>query len=228
MHSRFLDCAIQNAELARFQKKISEKREFAKKGLTCSQNCLQKTVEKYRDPRGDSEEVLFSPLGEKTPDRGRTTMGDIFQQSLKREKNYVACLYYEAINYGLILETKAEQYKTGIQKLIRDFQRVSEIDPRYDSAGAFRALAFLYLKMPALPIFGGGLHRDLEKALSYADQALELFPDYFENLKLKGEILLLRKNYASALRYLTKALKNGGREDELSPLIQKAKRKGKN
>ena len=39
------------------------------------------TVEKYRDPRGDPEVVLFSPLGEKIPDRGRTTMGDIFQQT---------------------------------------------------------------------------------------------------------------------------------------------------
>lgn len=186
IQSRFLDCAIQNAELAKFEKNISEKRAFAKKGITCSQNCLQKA------------------------------------------KNNAACLYYQTVNQGLLLETKVEQYKTGIQKLIQGFQRVFELDPRYDRAGAFRALSLIYLKMPALPIWGGGLHRDLEKALNYANQALRLFPDDFENLRLKGEILLLKRDHAQALRYLTKALENGGSRDELSPLIQKAKRKGKN
>lgn len=186
IQSRFLDCAIQNAELAKFEKNISEKRAFAKKGIACSQNCLQE------------------------------------------EQNNAACLYYQTVNQGLLLETKAEQYKTGIQRLLQGFQRVSELDPRYDRAGAFRALGFIYLKMPALPIWGGGLHRDLEKALNYANQALRLFPDDFENLRLKGEILLLKKDRSQALRYLTKALKNGGPEAELSPLIQKAKRRGQN
>lgn len=186
MQSRFLDCAIENAELARHEKKISEKRALAKKGIACAQDCL------------------------------------------KKEKNNAACLYYKTVNQGLLLETKAEQYKIGIQRLIQGFQRVSELDPRYDRAGAFRALSLIYLKMPALPIWGGGLHRDLDRALNYADRTLQLFPNSFENLRLKGEILLLKKNNLEALRYLTEALKNGGPEAELTPLIQKAKRRAKN
>ena len=63
-------------------------------------------AEKYRDPRGDPEVVLFSPLGEKTPDRSRTTMGDIFQQVLYSDLGYIVL--------GKILE---KAYQTNLKDL---------------------------------------------------------------------------------------------------------------
>ena len=98
---------------------------------------LNEPVEKYRDPRGDPEVVLFSPLGEKIPDRVRTTMGDVFQQALNK--------ILESMTQKNILRKETEGY--GLyRKIFQNF--IKENLPEKDVQERHNALARIKVNLP--------------------------------------------------------------------------------
>lgn len=117
------------------------------------------------------------------------------------------CLYWRAVNRGLLLETGLANPKLHLKELISDFKRASELEPTFDRAGAFRALGTIYLKLPALSLWGEGYSRDLSQAKVYALEALRFDETNPENLKLVGEIAFAEKNFKMAKSNFKNALK---------------------
>lgn len=127
---------------------------------------------------------------------------------LKGDPAQPECYYYRGVNRGLLLETRAGHYKRDITLMIQDFKRTVVLASRLDEGGALRALGYIYLKLPELPIFGADLSRDLELAQKFADQALAVSAEHPDNLKLKGEIKWGFRDYESALSFFERAQKN--------------------
>ncbi len=86
--------------------------------------------------------------------------------------------------YGLALLKKAEK-KGGVGAIsivkdgIRELNIVRQTAPTYDHAGASRVLSQVYGQAPRWTSFG-----DREKAVSMAQEAVRLAPDYPENRKV--------------------------------------------
>lgn len=129
------------------------------------------------------------------------------------------CYYYRGVSRGFLLETRTGQYKKEIVLMIQDFKQAALLAPQLDNGGGLRALGYIYLKLPELPILGVSLSRDLEQAMSFADQALAVSPEHPDNLKLKGEINLAFKNYQAALALFEQAKK----KVDAAPLSQDEK-----
>lgn len=125
---------------------------------------------------------------------------------LKNNSKDVGCLYYRAVSQGLLVEAKSSSIKKGLQKMIRDFETVIQLDSSYDDGGAYLALGTLYLKLPVLPIIDDELRRDLIKAADYSLKALQISADNPDNLKLAGLVALKQNRNTEALDYLKKAL----------------------
>lgn len=145
---------------------------------------------------------------------------DCAERCVARDSARPGCYYGRAIHRGLLLETRTGHYKKGLLAMIADFERAARLDPLQDGAGPWRALAYIYLKLPELPLLGSGLSRDLDFADRYALKALARFPDHPENLKLKGEIDFKRRNYAPALKFF----KMANRSLKRSPLLSGIRR----
>lgn len=157
---------------------------------------------------------------------------------LQKEKS-AACYYFRGVNRGLILQSKTRHVKKNLSFMIQDFETAARLNPVYDHGAAYRALAETFLRLPKLPVIGGGYQRDLQKAGHYIDLALQADGDYFENLKLKGEVLYYLKEYARALAFFEQAdfalgqsglLKDQEQiyKEEIKSLIRKTKKKDQN
>jgi hypothetical protein len=131
---------------------------------------------------------------------------DFANRCLETEPQNVGCLYYRAVNRGLYLETKILGVKDGLKLMMDDFIAVTHLQPSYDHGGAFRALGTVYLRLPAVPILGSALSRDLDKAWDYAQKALAVAPDEAGNLLLAGEIAIKKDDKTRAQSYFSKSL----------------------
>ena len=129
------------------------------------------------------------------------------EQCLERDKENVGCIYYRAVNRGLAIETRTVKIKNDLKKMIDDFYKVIRLNDRYDNGGAYLALGYVYLKAPALPVLGKGVHRDLDRAHDFSKKALSIAPLDPDNLNLAGLIEYKRKNYKNSFYYFKKALK---------------------
>lgn len=109
-------------------------------------------------------------------------------ECLRKDNNNTACFYYRAVNRGHILDLQLVPSAENIRKMIVDFKKVVEHEPRFDHAGALRALGEVYLQLPRLPLYGKDLTQDLELARHYADEAVRLAPEEPENTKLAEQI----------------------------------------
>lgn len=157
---------------------------------------------------------------------------------LKKQPEHTGCLYYQAVNQGLELETHSGAISRGLKNMIANFKSVIEREPGYDEGGAYLALSYVYLKMPSLTVLGKDLRRDLDLAQTYADKALAVAPKNPENLKLAGEVAYKKKNFTQALTYFKKALRENNRirkptpwdremNDDLKKWIKKSRRGAK-
>lgn len=126
---------------------------------------------------------------------------------LAKDANNVGCIYYRGVNRGLDLETRTIGIKKDLGRMMSDFEKVLELDERYDDGGAYLALGYVYLKAPSLPILGDTARRDLTKAKDYALKSLKIAPANPENLKFAGEVAFQSKNFTEAEAYFNEALK---------------------
>jgi tetratricopeptide (TPR) repeat protein len=125
---------------------------------------------------------------------------------LQAEPKNVACVYYRGVNRGLELETRTTKIKKELGKMVRDFVVVTQMNPSFDSGGAYLALGQVYLKAPSLPILGE-YRRDLDRALGFAKTALKIAPKDTHNLKFIADVYYKRKEYGQAFEHYRQALK---------------------
>ncbi len=125
---------------------------------------------------------------------------------LEKNPDNTPCHYFRAVNRGIDLETRVLGVAKDLKLMIADFEIVTLNEPAFDDGGAFRALGYVYLKLPSLPILGDELKKNLGKAMEFAQRALSIAPNHSDNLLLYGEILLEEGNHALAAETLGKAL----------------------
>jgi len=78
---------------------------------------------------------------------------------------------------------------------IAELEQVRQRAPEYEHAGASRTLSLLYLKAPGWSPFG-----DLDKAVTLAEEATELAPQYLLNRVYLAEAYQKRGDRAAAVR----------------------------
>jgi len=124
---------------------------------------------------------------------------------LNKAPQNAGCLFYRAVNRGLWVEANTGNVAAQLHKMIADFNSAIQLNPSYDHGGAYRALGYIFLKLPALPVVGDDLHRDLEKAQTYANEALCVDGQDAENLKLAGEVAYAKQDFSKARTYFNQA-----------------------
>ena len=125
---------------------------------------------------------------------------------LKIQKNNWSCLYAHAVLLGLELETRTLKIADDLQKMVLEFETVSQNAPHLDEGGAFNALGNVYLKAPVSLSLTGDIHQDLDKALVYALEAMQIAPENPRNLFLLGEVYYKRDEFEDAQKTFQKIL----------------------
>lgn len=159
---------------------------------------------------------------------------DLSQGCLKEKKQEVYCHYYAAVFRGLLLEEKQINYKKELPRMVLDFETSLKINPLYDDAGAHRALAELYRKLPTMPIWTANLVQDLKKAWHHASEGLRYYPKNFFNLRAAGDVRYSQKEFGSAEIYWQQALQalgeaeiDKGLKNKFKKAVQKDLKKAK-
>lgn len=118
--------------------------------------------------------------------------------SLALNSNSAPAHYYLGMNLGELADTKHNLSALGMTKEIeREFLAARLVDERFDYAGAYRNLGLLYLEAPV--IFSVG---DRTKGLQHLEKAVELAPDFPENLLNLVEALLKQGERVEARKQL--------------------------
>lgn len=117
-----------------------------------------------------------------------------------------ACLYYRGISRGLELETHILGIKDGLRQILDDFNTARRREPSYDGGGPSRALGYLYLQLPSF-ILGSEFKRDLNRAQTFADEALRHDGQHPDNWLLQGLIAEKRGDAVRALFSFKSGLK---------------------
>ena len=72
---------------------------------------------------------------------------DFAERCLMRDPENAGCYYWRAVSTGLYYKIRVIGYQDGIRQMIADCKKVIEIDPSYDSGGAYRMLGQIYTKL---------------------------------------------------------------------------------
>lgn len=124
---------------------------------------------------------------------------------IERYPEEAGCYYYHAVNTGLFYQARVIGYQDGIKNMISDLDRVIQLNPSYESAGAYRILGQIYTELPQTTLYPDGITRDLEKAEKYLQEAINLAPDYPENLLSYADTLLKLNKTEQAHAQILKA-----------------------
>ena len=105
----------------------------------------------------------------------------IAEECIMKFPEKAACYYYHAINTGLYYEAHVTGYQNGLKVMIYDCEKVIKLDDRFDHGGAYRMLGKIYTDVPETTLIKNGVMRDLDKAITYLQKAVQIGPDYPEN-----------------------------------------------
>jgi tetratricopeptide (TPR) repeat protein len=92
-----------------------------------------------------------------------------------------ACYYYHAINTGIYFSVHVTGYQNGLKTMISDCKKVLKLNGKFDHAGAYRTLGKIYTDVPEITMTKNGITKDLEKAVSYLQKAVQFDANYPEN-----------------------------------------------
>lgn len=146
---------------------------------------------------GQAQDAANASLKEENRGRARELAEqgiELSERCLMVAPEEPGCYYWRAINTGLYHRVHLIGYQRGVKRMIDDCQKVIQLNPRYDHAGAYRILGELYTRLPQT---GGGaesITRDLDLAEEYLRLAIRLAPDYPENHIALAQTLLARDN----------------------------------
>lgn len=100
------------------------------------------------------------------------------------------CYYLRALARGLYHEKAPLNYQKGLKQIVADSQKLLQLDPSYENAGAYRILGNVYLKVPSFALSRKSITKDPEMALDFARKAFALFPNDTGNQLLLAEALI--------------------------------------
>ena len=100
--------------------------------------------------------------------------------------------------------------------MVSDAQKVLELDPRYEKGGAHRILGNIYLKVPSFSLKKEPITKDVDKAYTHAQNALEVSSEERGNRLLMAEVLFEQENYDEARHYLEPLIRDFSREGSLT------------
>ncbi len=118
--------------------------------------------------------------------------------------------YYLGMNLGELAETEFMGALRIVREMEREFKTAASLDPQLDHAGPERCLGLLYREAPGWPASIGSNR----KAKSYLHQAVEMAPDYPENILNLAESDLIWRDFDAAQ-------KESDALDQLWPKAQK-------
>ena len=145
-------------------------------------------------------------------EQSRSKARDLAEQGIEASERCLmlapeepGCYYWRAVNTGLYHKVHVIGYQRGVKRMIEDCQKVVEIDPRYDHAGAYRILGELYTRLPQTGGNVDSVTRDLTLAEKYLREAVRIAPDYPENYILLAEALLAQDNFKETAEAISSA-----------------------
>jgi len=113
------------------------------------------------------------------------------------------CYYYRGINTGIYYSAHVIGYQTGIKGMIKDCEKVISLNEKLDHGGAYRMMGKIYTDMPETIVSKNGIRRDLDKAISYLQMAVQIDHNYPENhIYLSEAYLEAGKNKEAASELL--------------------------
>ncbi|HBF12086.1 MAG TPA: hypothetical protein DDW49_01640 [Deltaproteobacteria bacterium] len=124
------------------------------------------------------------------------------EDCVRRYSNEAGCYYYRAVARGLYLQAVPFKYQKKLRWMVSDAQKVLELDPRYEKGGAHRILGNIYLKVPSFSLKKEPITKDVDKAHTHAQKALEVNSKEKGNKLLIAEVLFEQENYDEARNYL--------------------------
>jgi hypothetical protein len=92
--------------------------------------------------------------------------------------NSAAPHYYLALNLGQLAQAETFSALKIVREMSREFLAAKDLDARFDFAGPDRSLGLLYRDAPGWPLSIGNKAR----AREFLEEAIELAPDYPENI----------------------------------------------
>lgn len=116
------------------------------------------------------------------------------------------CYYWRAVNTGLYIQVKIRGYQKAIKQMLSDCEKVIELgSENYDHGGPYRIQGEIYTLLPQTAGRPDSITRDLDKGEKLLRKAVELAPNYPENLVALGRNLYMQDRFDEALRELNKA-----------------------
>lgn len=143
-----------------------------------------------------AENETNSPVRINAAKRGIT----LARQARELQPDRVEGHYFYAIAVGLLADADRTYGLKAVGEMEPALRRAIELDERYDYGGPVRVLGILLLRTPPPPVSIGSSR----KGLRWMQHAVELFPDYPENLL-----------------YLAEGLHNNGKDGEACLLLQR-------
>ncbi len=125
-------------------------------------------------------------------------------EAIRLKQDGVEGYYFRAIATGLFAEQNKAAGRAAMNEIRADGERAAAIDPNFDRAGPHRLLGALYLRAPGPPVGIGSLRR----AIEHLEKALELAPDYPENLIFLAEAYLKSNRSEEASELILRAQKS--------------------
>ena len=110
--------------------------------------------------------------------------------------------YWYALNVGLLADADRAYGLKAVAEMELALRRAMELDEHYDYAGPVRVLGVLLLRTPAPPVSIGSPR----KGLRLLQHAVDLYPDYPENMLYLAEAFRDNKRNAEARELLQKVI----------------------
>lgn len=127
-------------------------------------------------------EACFDRAEFATSNRERATLADegiaVAREVVRRSSNSAPGHFYLAMNLGQLARTRTFSALGLVSEMERHFLAAVQNDPGFRFAGPERSLGMLYAEAPGWPTSIGSR----SKARSHLQRAVELAPDYPENL----------------------------------------------
>ena len=110
--------------------------------------------------------------------------------------------YWYALTVGLLADADRTYGLKAVGEMEQALRRAMELDERYDYGGPVRVLGILLLRAPAPPVSIGSPR----KGLRLLQHAVELYPDYPENVLYLAEAFRDNKRNSEAREFLKKVI----------------------
>ena len=110
--------------------------------------------------------------------------------------------YWYALTVGLLADADRAYGLKAVSEMDQALRRAMALDERYDYAGPVRVLGILLLRAPAPPVSMGSSR----KGLRLLQHAVELFPNYPENMLYLAEAFRDNKRNLEAREVLNKVM----------------------